>query len=81
VILELQDELRCLERKLIETEEMDVKNGNGKRLMSRNRDLQQARREKTDSVRAGLISAIRDKLVNYGTPMRALHWISPADSV
>jgi hypothetical protein len=43
VILELQDELRCLERKLIETEEMDVKNGNGKRLMSRNRDLQQAR--------------------------------------
>ncbi|CAN9135390.1 unnamed protein product [Alternaria alternata] len=44
---------------------MDLENGNGDRLMSRKDDLQQARREEKESVRAGLISTIRDKLVNY----------------
>jgi hypothetical protein len=66
VILELQDELRCLEKKLTDTEEMDLENGDGKRLRSRDSDLRQAKREKTDSVRAKLINTIRDKLINYG---------------
>ena len=67
VILQLQDELRCLEDKLVDLDEMDLENGDGDRLMSRKDDLQQARREEKESVRAGLISTIRDKLVNYGT--------------
>lgn len=66
VILELQDELRCLEKRLTESDEMDLENGNGKRLRSRNSDILQARRENTESVRAKLITTIRDKLVNYG---------------
>jgi hypothetical protein len=66
VILELQDELRCLEKNLTDVDEMDLENGDGKRLRSRINDLQQARREKTDSVRAQLINTIRGKLVNYG---------------
>jgi hypothetical protein len=67
VILELQDELRCLEKKLTETDEMDLENGDGKRLRSRHSDLQQASREKIDSVRTNLINTIRSKLVSYGT--------------
>ncbi|KAH8729020.1 hypothetical protein GQ44DRAFT_502619 [Phaeosphaeriaceae sp. PMI808] len=65
VILELQDELRCLEKNLMETEEMYQNNGSAKRLKSRHCDLQQARREENPSIRAGLISTIRDKLVKY----------------
>jgi hypothetical protein len=67
VILELQDELRCLEGKLAELDEMDLENGDGKRLKSRDKDLMLARREGTDSIRAGLISTIRSKLISYGT--------------
>jgi aspartyl-tRNA synthetase len=71
VILELQDELRCLEDNLSNLDTMDVENGDGKRLKSRAYDLRQAKREKTDSTRAQLITAIRDKLVSYGTLMNA----------
>ncbi|KAI4681044.1 uncharacterized protein J4E88_005549 [Alternaria novae-zelandiae] len=46
-------------------DEIDFHNGDGKRLMSRNSDLMQAKREKTNSVRAGLINNIRSKLVDY----------------
>jgi hypothetical protein len=66
VILQLQDELRCLEEELTDLDEMDLENGDGARLMSRKDDLQQARREEKVSVRAGLISTIQDKLVTYG---------------
>jgi hypothetical protein len=66
VILELQDELRCLEKQLTDADEMDYENGDGKRLRSRDSDLHFAQREKTESIRAQLISTIRDKLVNYG---------------
>ena len=71
MILELQDELRCLEDNLSKLDIMDVENGNGKRLKSRAYDLRQAKRENTDSTRAQLIAAIRDKLVSYGTSMKA----------
>jgi hypothetical protein len=66
VILQLQDELRCLEKKLTDLDEMDLENGDGARLMSRKDELQQARREETQSVREGLISTIQHKLVTYG---------------
>lgn len=66
VILELQDELRCLEKQLTEMDEMDLENGEGKRLQSRDHDLLHAAREKTVSLRAKLIGSIRDKLVSYG---------------
>lgn len=67
VILELQDELRCLEKKLTEADEMDLENGDGKRLRSRHSDVQQARREKIDRFRTSLIETIRSKLVSYGS--------------
>lgn len=66
VILQLQDELRCLEKKLTDLDEIDLENGDGARLMSRKDDLQQARREETQSVREGLISTIQHKLLTYG---------------
>ncbi|KAH7382739.1 hypothetical protein DE146DRAFT_669726 [Phaeosphaeria sp. MPI-PUGE-AT-0046c] len=65
VILELQDEIRCLEQKLVETDEMDLENGDGKRLQSRSSDLLQASREKIESVRAKLLRSIQEKLVIY----------------
>lgn len=65
VILQLQDEIRCLEKKLMDTEEMDLENNDGKRLRSRNSDLLQAGREKVESVRAKLLQAIQEKLVIY----------------
>lgn len=63
VILDLQDELRCLEEDL---EEVDLENEGENRLQSRKDDLQHARREKTVSARAQLLDTIRSKLVNYG---------------
>lgn len=66
VLLELQDELRCLEEELTDLDLIDLENGDGKRLRSRKDDLRQAKREKTKSQRASLLAAIRDKLVNYG---------------
>ncbi|KAF1830723.1 hypothetical protein BDW02DRAFT_533424 [Decorospora gaudefroyi] len=66
VILELQDELRCLEERLKDEDEMDLENGYGTRLMSRKDDLRQARKDgESESVRAQLIRKIRDKLVSY----------------
>ena len=55
-----------MEKELSDMDEIDFHNGDGKRLMSRNSDLMQAKREKTNSVRAGLINNIRSKLVDYG---------------
>lgn len=72
VILELQDELRCLEDDLSDMDKMDFDNGDEERLKSRGHDLRQAKREKTESARAKLIAAIRDKLVSYGMPLFAL---------
>ena len=70
VILELQDELRCLEDNLSDLDKIDFDNGDGRRLKSRACDIRQAKREKTNSKRAQLIAAIRDKLVSYGmSPM------------
>jgi hypothetical protein len=66
VILEMQDELRCLEDNLKDMDEMDLENGDGIRLMSRKDDLQQARSENKESARAKLIEKIRHKLVSYG---------------
>ncbi|KAF2684473.1 hypothetical protein K458DRAFT_418039 [Lentithecium fluviatile CBS 122367] len=65
VILELQDELRCMEEELTELDLMDLENGDGHRLRSRKDDRQQAKRENTESCRAKLIAAIRGKLVDY----------------
>ncbi|KAF2180528.1 hypothetical protein K469DRAFT_692727 [Zopfia rhizophila CBS 207.26] len=65
VILELQDELRCLEANLQDLDEMDDINGQGRRLMSRAMDLRQAKKEGVTSKRAQLIGAIREKLVLY----------------
>lgn len=67
VILELQDELRCLEENLAELDEIDDKNGRKKCLTSRASDLRQAKRDKKPSERASLLVAIRNKLVSYGT--------------
>ena len=66
VILQLQDEIRGMERKLKYLDEIDLENGEGNRLRSRKDDLKQARREKTESERAGLLENIRSKLVHYG---------------
>ncbi|CAN9108602.1 unnamed protein product [Alternaria alternata] len=65
VILELQDELRCLEKGLTDMDLIDSKNGNEKPLRSRSGDLKQAKRAKTTSKRAHIINEIRCKLVNY----------------
>lgn len=66
VILELQDELRCLEGKLADLDTMDFANGDRKRLKSRSKDLVQARQEGIESVRAEIISTITSKLIRYG---------------
>jgi hypothetical protein len=55
-----------MERKLKYLDEIDLENGEGDRLRSRKDDLKQARREKTESERAGLLENIRSKLVHYG---------------
>lgn len=66
VILELQDEIRCLEQKLMETEEMDLENGDGNRLRSRSSDFAKASRDKVESIRASLLQTIQGKLLIYG---------------
>jgi hypothetical protein len=66
VILDLQEELRTLESELVDLDKIDLENGDGKRLRSRKADLQQAKKEKTES-RSQLLGRIRCKLVNYGT--------------
>jgi hypothetical protein len=63
VILDLQDELRCLEEDL---EEIDLENEGENRVQSRKDDLAYARKNKIISPRAQLIDNIRTKLVNYG---------------
>ena len=66
VILELQDELRCLEEDLHDLDLLDAKNGRNKCLSSRVSDLKQAKRDKKPSKRAQLLDEIRAKLVHYG---------------
>lgn len=63
VILDLQDELRCLEEDL---EELDLENEGDNRLRSRKDDLVYAQKKKQSSPRAKLIDTIRTKLVDYG---------------
>lgn len=65
VILELQDELRVLEEQLSDLDEIDHLCGNTDRLQSRSVELEEAKKEQTDSERLGLIAKIREKLVNY----------------
>ncbi|KAF7682149.1 hypothetical protein GT037_001125 [Alternaria burnsii] len=64
VILELQDELRCLEKGLTDMDLIDSKNGNEKPLRSRSGDLVQAKRAKTTSKRAYIINEIRCSTIN-----------------
>jgi hypothetical protein len=64
VILDLQDELRCLEEDL---EEVDLESQGADRLRSRKDDLEYADSHgEVPSARAQLIETIRSKLVNYG---------------
>ncbi|KAF2847097.1 hypothetical protein T440DRAFT_540300 [Plenodomus tracheiphilus IPT5] len=66
VILEMQDELRCLEENLQELDESDNNPERSRCLSSRAFDLKQSKRDgKHCSERATLLSTIRDKLVNY----------------
>ncbi|KAF1939945.1 hypothetical protein EJ02DRAFT_351025 [Clathrospora elynae] len=66
VILEMQDELRCLEDNLQTLDAMDDNPRRKKCLSSRSWDLKQAKRDqKPLSDRATLLSKIRDKLVSY----------------
>ncbi|KAJ4303536.1 hypothetical protein N0V90_002432 [Kalmusia sp. IMI 367209] len=76
VILELQDELRCLEENLIEMDEDDAYSGDprqSKRVRSRDADLEEGLLEATQSnqpenlpsKRANLLAKIRSKLVDY----------------
>ncbi|KAJ4356504.1 uncharacterized protein N0V89_004538 [Didymosphaeria variabile] len=62
VILDLQDELRCLEEQL---EDVDIKNEGEERLRSRKDDLKHYNEEEFPSPRAVLLETIRNKLVNY----------------
>jgi hypothetical protein len=64
VILDLQDELRCLEEDL---EEIDLENQGTSRITSRKDDLEHAGAlGKGPSARAQLVQTIRTKLVEYG---------------
>ncbi|KAI4697216.1 uncharacterized protein J4E84_000343 [Alternaria hordeiaustralica] len=62
VILDLQDELRCLEENL---EEIDLENEGEGRLRSRKDDLKFAKDQGIVSPRASLLDKIRTKLVSY----------------
>jgi hypothetical protein len=64
VILDMQDELRCLEEQL---EEVDQDNEDEDRLGSRKDDLIHAREVGEESPRERLIEAIRSRLVKYGS--------------
>ncbi|KAF2125112.1 hypothetical protein P153DRAFT_360718 [Dothidotthia symphoricarpi CBS 119687] len=66
VILEMQDELRCLEDNLSQLDAEDNNSRRNKCLMSRASDEKQAKRDnKPCSDRTTLLSTIRDKLVSY----------------
>jgi hypothetical protein len=63
VILDLQDELRCLEERL---EEIDSENKGTNRVRSRKGDLKHARRQGKKSPRAVLMEELHGKLIKYG---------------
>ncbi|PSN69310.1 hypothetical protein BS50DRAFT_490981, partial [Corynespora cassiicola Philippines] len=66
VILELQDELRCLEENLAELDGRDSIHAKRKKLVSsRMADLNEAMRNNETSQRAKLLETIRAKLVHY----------------
>ncbi|EAT79898.1 hypothetical protein SNOG_12600 [Parastagonospora nodorum SN15] len=65
VILDLQEDLRSLETKLVSLDEIDVERGDGNRVTSRKDDLERAREDNVESKRASLLSTIRGKLVSY----------------
>ena len=73
VLLELQEEIRLLEKQLANLDRIDDENGDGKRLTSRKVDLQQSGKRPRDDgpERAELVEAIRCKLFKYGT--RIIH--------
>ncbi|RYN59892.1 hypothetical protein AA0118_g461 [Alternaria tenuissima] len=62
VILDLQDELRCLEEDL---EEIDLENEGENRLRSRKDDLKYAKEKGVVSPRACILDNIRSKLISY----------------
>lgn len=64
-ILDLQDELRCLEDTLADLDTMDDKNGRSKCLTSRASDLKQAKRKGKPCQRSKILEQIRDKLIIY----------------
>jgi hypothetical protein len=63
VILDLQDELRCIEESL---EELDLENERKDRVRSRKDDLKHALSEGIESPRAVLMERLHGKLVKYG---------------
>jgi hypothetical protein len=63
LILDLQDELRCLEENL---EEIDSENEENDRVRSRKDDLKHALQEGIESPRARLMERLHDKLMKYG---------------
>jgi hypothetical protein len=63
VILDLQDELRCLEEDL---DEIDLENEGEGRLRSRKDDLKYAKEKGIVSPRAHILDKIRSKLISYG---------------
>ncbi|KAF2260732.1 hypothetical protein CC78DRAFT_571032 [Lojkania enalia] len=66
VILQLQDELRCLEEDLADLDQSDHEiEGTRARVTSRASDLKQAKRSNQSSEREGLLSKIREKLLQY----------------
>ncbi|KAF2877428.1 hypothetical protein BDV95DRAFT_146952 [Massariosphaeria phaeospora] len=65
VILELQDELRCLEDGLADLDRIDNNPRRIKCITSRAGDIKQAKRDNKPSERASLLSRIRETLVNY----------------
>jgi hypothetical protein len=82
VILDLQDELRCLEENL---EEIDSENEENDRVRSRKNDLKHALQEGIESPRARLIERLHDKLMKYGesATMSFSQWVrvpEPSDS-
>jgi hypothetical protein len=64
VILDLQDEIRCLEEKL---DEIDLENDGDDRVKSRKNDLLYAKRDGITSPRACLMDILHGKLMKYGT--------------
>jgi hypothetical protein len=66
VLLDLQDELACLERELDRADLIDENNGHGTRLRCRERDERDARKSGLERTRRDILLDIRHKLCEYG---------------